>query len=168
MAIGAVLGLLVYFIPLRKTFRLDFIMYALLACLLLIIYTLIGGSVINGSKRWIELGGINFQPSELAKLLMILYTSDYLVRRSEEIRNHWKGFLRLTLIAMGLILFIMLQPDFGSVVIIATCIAAMIFVGGLPMRQFFIIMGAMFLAEHHGDYGGKLPTKTGNLIFRSV
>lgn len=81
MGIGAVLGLLVYFIPLRKTFRLDFIMYALLACLLLIIYTLIGGSVINGSKRWIELGGINFQPSELAKLLMILYTSDYLVRR---------------------------------------------------------------------------------------
>ncbi len=74
MGIGAVLGLLVYFIPLRKTFRLDFIMYALLACLLLIIYTLIGGSVINGSKRWIELGGINFQPSELAKLLMILYT----------------------------------------------------------------------------------------------
>ena len=146
MGIGAILGLLVYFIPLRKTFRLDFIMYALLACLLLIIYTLIGGSVINGSKRWIELGGINFQPSELAKLLMILYTSDYLVRRSEEIRNHWKGFLRLTLIAMGLILFIMLQPDFGSVVIIATCIAAMIFVGGLPMRQFFIIMGAMFLA----------------------
>ena len=66
MGIGAVLGLLVYFIPLRKTFRLDFIMYALLACLLLIIYTLIGGSVINGSKRWIELGGINFQPSELA------------------------------------------------------------------------------------------------------
>ena len=53
---------------------------------LLIIYTLIGGSVINGSKRWIELGGINFQPSELAKLLMILYTSDYLVRRSEEIQ----------------------------------------------------------------------------------
>ena len=101
-------------------------------------------SVINGSKRWIELGGINFQPSELAKLLMILYTSDYLVRRSKKFATIGR-LLRLTLIAMGLILFIMLQPDFGSVVIIATCIVAMIFVGGTH-APVFIIMGAMFLA----------------------
>ena len=146
MAIGAILGLGAYFTPMRKIFRLDFIMYALVFCVLLIIYTLIGGSVINGSRRWIEFGGINFQPTEMAKLLMILFTSDYLVRRSEEIRNHWKGFLRLTCIAFLLALLIMSQPDFGSVVIIASCIAAMIFVGGLPKHQFLIVLGAMFVA----------------------
>ncbi|MFW2177790.1 MULTISPECIES: putative lipid II flippase FtsW [unclassified Moraxella] len=146
MGIGLILGYLVYLIPLRLTFRLDLIMWAMAFCVLMIIYTLFAGSVINGSRRWIEFGGINFQPVELAKLLMIIFTSDYLVRRSEEIRYHWKGFLRLTVIAAGLALFIMLQPDFGSVVIIVCCTAAMIFVGGLPKSQFLIVVGAMLTA----------------------
>ncbi|WP_253858334.1 putative lipid II flippase FtsW [Moraxella atlantae] len=146
MGIGLVLGVGAYYIPLRQMFRLGFIMSILGLCLLAILYTLAFGSVINGSRRWIELGGVNFQPAELAKLAMIMFTADYLVRRSDELRNEWRGFVRLTLIAAFLALFIILQPDFGSVVIIAGCTAAMTFVGGLPIRQFFIVMGAMFVA----------------------
>lgn len=146
MGFGLILGAAAYCIPLRQMFRLGFIMFVLLMCLLGIVYTLLFGSVINGSRRWIELGGMNFQPAELAKLAMIMFTADYLVRRSDELRNEWRGFLRLTLIAAFLALFIVLQPDFGSVVIIAGCTAAMTFVGGLPIRQFFIIMGAMTVA----------------------
>lgn len=146
IAIGAMLGWITYKIPLKLTFRLDFIMGFMVLCVLAIVYTVVAGSVINGSRRWIEIGGINFQPVEMAKLLMILFTADFVVRRSEEVRYHWTGFIRLAVIAAILALVIMLQPDFGSVVIIACCTAAMIFVAGLPKRLFLIILGIMATA----------------------
>lgn len=146
MLIGLVGAALAYRVPLRWMFRLDLIMFVMVLCVLAIIYTVVAGSVINGSRRWIEIGGINFQPVEMAKLVMILFTADYVVRRSEEVRYHWKGFIRLAVIAAVLALVIMLQPDFGSVVIIACCTAAMIFVAGLPKRLFLIIIGIMATA----------------------
>lgn len=143
MVFGALLGWVAYQLPLKLTFRLDVIMGLMAVCLLAIIYTVLAGSVINGSRRWIEIGGINFQPVEMAKLLMILFTADFVVRRSEEVRYSYTGFIRLALIAAALALVIMLQPDFGSVVIIACCTAAIIFVAGLPKRLFMIIIGIM-------------------------
>lgn len=146
MLFGAGLGYIAYRLPLRWTFRLDVIMAMMGLCVLAIIYTILAGSVINGSRRWIEIGGINFQPVEMAKLLMILFTADFVVRRSDEVRYSYTGFVRLALIAAILALVIMLQPDFGSVVIIACCTAAMIFVAGLPKRLFLIILGIMAAA----------------------
>ena len=146
MIFGAALGWVAYKMPLKLTFRLDVIMGLMGLCLLAILYTVMAGSVINGSRRWIEIGGINFQPVEMAKLLMILFTADFVVRRSEEVRYSYTGFIRLAVIAAVLALIIMLQPDFGSVVIIACCTAAMIFVAGLPKRLFMIILGIMATA----------------------
>ena len=143
IVIGMMFGYVMYKTPLKITFRLDIILVAMFMCVLAIIYTVLAGSVINGSRRWIEIGGINFQPVEMAKLLMILFTADYLVRRSEEVRYSMAGFLRLAGIAGVLSLVIMLQPDFGSVVVIMGCTAAMMFVGGLPKRLLMIIMGIM-------------------------
>lgn len=143
---GAGLGYIAYRLPLKWTFRLDVIMTMMAFCVVAIVYTILAGSVINGSRRWIEIGGINFQPVEMAKLLMILFTADFVVRRSDEVRYSYTGFIRLALIAAVLALVIMLQPDFGSVVIIACCTAAMIFVAGLPKRLFMIILGIMAAA----------------------
>lgn len=130
-------------IPLRHIFSFERIFWVMVLCILAILYTVIFGASINGSRRWIEFGGVNFQPAELAKLVIIIFTADYIMRRSDEVRNSWAGLIRLTCIASISVLVIMLQPDFGSVVIIAGCVAAMIFVGGLPKRHFLIIMGAM-------------------------
>lgn len=130
-------------VPLRHIFSFERVFWVMLLCIAAIVYTVVFGASINGSRRWIEFGGINFQPAELTKLVMIIFTADYIMRRSDEVRNSWAGFIRLTCIAAGSVLVIMLQPDFGSVVIIVGCVAAMIFVGGLPKRQFLIIIGAM-------------------------
>lgn len=130
-------------IPLRHIFNFERIFWVMVLCILAIVYTVLFGASINGSRRWIEFGGINFQPAELTKLVMIIFTADFMMRRSDEVRNSWTGLIRMTCIASMSVLVIMLQPDFGSVVIIAGCIAAMIFVGGLPIRQFLIIFGAM-------------------------
>lgn len=143
MMIGIIFGFIVYCVPLRTIFRTNTSFFVLLGCLAMIIYTVIFGSVINGSRRWIEIGSINFQPAELAKLAMILFTADFLVRRVDEVRYQAKGFMRLCGVAFFMILAIMLQPDFGSVVIIIGCMGAMIFVAGLPMRLVMILLGSV-------------------------
>lgn len=143
---GSLLGLCVYFVPLRRIFRTNTAFFLLVLSLVLILYTVIAGSVINGSKRWIEFGGINFQPAELAKFAMILFASDFLVRRVHEVRYEMKGFFRLMGIASIMVFAIMLQPDFGSVVIIAGCLTAMIFVAGLPKKLVFWLLSGLSLA----------------------
>ncbi|WP_083908842.1 putative lipid II flippase FtsW [Faucicola boevrei] len=143
MMIGIIFGFIVYCVPLRTIFRTNTSFFVLLGCLAMIIYTVIFGSVINGSRRWIEIGSINFQPAELAKLAMILFTADFLVRRVDEVRYQATGFIRLCGVAFFMILAIMLQPDFGSVVIIIGCMGAMIFVAGLPMRLVMILLGSV-------------------------
>lgn len=143
MMIGIIFGFIVYCVPLRTIFRTNTSFFVLLGCLAMIIYTVIFGSVINGSRRWIEIGSINFQPAELAKLAMILFTADFLVRRVDEVRYQATGFMRLCGVAFFMILAIMLQPDFGSVVIIIGCMGAMIFVAGLPMRLVMILLGSV-------------------------
>lgn len=143
---GALLGLCAYFVPLRRIFRTDVSFMLLLGSLAMILYTVFEGSVINGSKRWIELGGINFQPAELAKFAMILFASDFLVRRVHEVRYEMKGFFRLMAIASIMVFAIMRQPDFGSVVIIAGCLTAMIFVAGLPKKLVLWLLGGLSVA----------------------
>lgn len=140
---GILLGTCVYFMPLRWIFRTNTSFMLLLFSLAMILYTVAAGSVINGSKRWIEFGGINFQPAELAKLAMILFASDFLVRRVHEVRYEINGFFRLVAIASIMVFAIMRQPDFGSVVIIAGCLTAMIFVAGLPKKMVWGLLGML-------------------------
>lgn len=143
MVLGMLMGWIFTKIPLRYLFNINWIIFMMVMCILAILYTVLFGSSINGSKRWIEIAGFNFQPVEMAKLVMIVFTADYLIRRSDDVRNGWSGFVRLLVITGFLTLFIIMQPDFGSIVIIAGCMAAMVFVGGLPKSQFLIIMGVM-------------------------
>ncbi len=143
MLLGIFMGWIFTKIPLKHLFNINWIIFMMGVCIVAISYTVLFGSSINGSKRWIELAGFNFQPVEMAKLVMIIFTADYLIRRSDDVRNGWSGFIRLLVITGFLTLFIIMQPDFGSIVIIAGCMAAMVFVGGVPKSQFFIIMGVM-------------------------
>ena len=144
--LGLGLGTLMYFVPLRRLFRTDTAFVLMLVSLVMILYTVIGGTFINGSKRWIELGFANFQPAELAKFAMILFAADFLVRRVDEVRYQMKGFFRLAGILTIMVFAIMLQPDFGSVVMIVGTVAAMIFVAGLPMRLVMALAGMLVTA----------------------
>lgn len=144
--LGLGLGTLMYFVPLRRLFRTDTVFVLMLVSLVMILYTVIGGTFINGSKRWIELGFANFQPAELAKFAMILFAADFLVRRVDEVRYQMKGFFRLAGILTIMVFAIMLQPDFGSVVMIVGTVAAMIFVAGLPMRLVMALAGMLATA----------------------
>lgn len=113
----------------------------LFAFLLLSIVLVPGiGQEIKGSRRWIDLGPIGFQPSELGKVAMILYVGAYLVRRRDEVISSWSGFLKPVFVLSLMLALLLLEPDFGSVVVVMGTILGMLFLGGVKPGQFFLAM----------------------------
>lgn len=107
-----------------------------LGLLLLVLFI---GVEVNGSVRWLALGPFRVQPSELVKLLMVVYLSGYLVRRSNEVRTTLRGFLfPLGVFALaGLLL--LLEPDFGAVVVLFATMMGMLFLGGARLWHFLLL-----------------------------
>lgn len=99
---------------------------------------LIVGREINHAKRWISLGFMNIQPAEFLKLFWILYFSGYASRKIEEVRNQLKGFIKpLAFLALisGLLL---LQPDFGSLVVVTAITFGILFVAGARLLKYIV------------------------------
>jgi len=120
--------------------------YFLLFGLTLLVVVLLMGREVNGSVRWLALGPINLQPSELMKLFVVIYLAGYLVRRGEEIRASVKGFLRpMTLVAF-IGVFLLLEPDFGAAAVIVSTVMGMLFLGGVRLWQFVVLFSVMSAA----------------------
>lgn len=151
MVVGVVFGYILYCIPLRYTFRLEYILLAMVLCIGAIILTLLGDEI-NGSKRWIELGGINIQPTEVVKFLVVLFTADFVVRRMKEFKDKWDGFFRIIIIMMSIIILLAFQPDYGSMVMIGATVTMMIFVAGLQSRQVALLLGMMIMSAIMGVF----------------
>ncbi|MCM8781845.1 MAG: FtsW/RodA/SpoVE family cell cycle protein, partial [Candidatus Omnitrophica bacterium] len=81
--------------------------------ILLLVIILLKGKEIGGAKRWFRLGQFSFQPSELAKISLIIYLSDILTRKQTMIASFFRGFFPPAMIAGAVILLIMAQPDLG-------------------------------------------------------
>ncbi len=122
-----------FLIPLRYWFNNTILLWLMVLGLLMLVLAL---PEVNGSKRWISLPGFTFQPSELAKFVMVVFIADYVVRRSDEIRYTIKGLLRLLLPMGAVLLLIMLEPDLGASVVIAGSMLAVFFLAGSPLKPF--------------------------------
>ncbi len=96
------------------------------------------GKNVNGAQRWISIG-ISVQPSEIFKLAVVIYLAGYFVRRGDQIRTQVSAFL-LPLGVVALAGFLLLQePDFGATVVIASTVAAMMFIAGVKLRYFILV-----------------------------
>ena len=124
----------------RNTFSLWLLTIGLLAAVLVV------GSEVNGSTRWIRLAGFTFQPTEVAKVMMAIFTADYVVRRAEEVRSHWKGLLRLGGIMAITVGLIIAEPDLGATVVIVLMMLGIFFLAGAPPIQFGFFLGAIVTA----------------------
>jgi len=94
------------------------------------------GREVNGSVRWLPLGPVSLQPSEPVKLLVVLYLAGYLVRRGDEVRHLWTGFLK-PLGLLGLIgALLLFEPDYGATVVVFAAALGMLFLGGVPLARF--------------------------------
>jgi cell division protein FtsW len=111
------------------------------ASLLLLILVLIPhvGKVVYGARRWLPLGIMNFQPSELAKLAITLYASDYMVRKMD-VKEHFFRAVAPMAVAVGVVgLLLLAEPDMGAFMVIATIAMSILFLGGVNGRMFFLI-----------------------------
>lgn len=121
----------------------------LLICLLMLLLVLIPGigRVVNGSRRWLSLGPIGVQVSELAKLTMIFYVAGYLVRQQKTIANSIAGFIKPMIVLAFVSVLLLMEPDFGATVVISGTVMAMLFLAGVRMRYYvgllLIVMMAM-------------------------
>ena len=92
-----------------------------------------------GARRWFKLGAFHFQPSELAKLAMIVYTADFLARKQEIIKHFWRGFVP-PVVLMGIVCILTVkQPDLGTTVETAVVVLVMIFIAGARLWHMALI-----------------------------
>jgi len=143
IGLGLALAVAVLGIPMAVWERASLPLLVLALGLLIIVLIPGVARPVNGAVRWIQLGVFNLQVSEPARLFLMMYMSAYMVRRGEEIRQSFGGFLKPMMI-IGLACFLLLlEPDFGaSMVLLATTIA-MLFVAGVKLRYFLVlILGA--------------------------
>ncbi|HET8818525.1 MAG TPA: putative lipid II flippase FtsW [Xanthomonadaceae bacterium] len=122
----------------------------LLGCfvsLLLVFVPGIGHSV-NGAQRWLGVGGQTFQAVEAVKLMYIVWLASYLKRFSEDITATWSAMLKPIFVAAGLVVLLLLQPDFGSASLLLAITAGMLVLGGVNMPRMFapVLVGLPILA----------------------
>ncbi len=98
------------------------------------------GHAVNGSRRWFKLGMFTLQVSELAKVCMIFFVAAYLQRHQLRLRDNWHSFA-IPLGVLGVFAFLLLlEPDFGSTVVMAATVLAMLFLAGVRLWQFLGLM----------------------------
>lgn len=117
------------------------IVMMLLSLLLLVLVLVPGiGKSVNGSQRWINLLVFNLQASEVAKVCMVIYMSGYLVRRAEQVREQWSGFVIPLGLTFCFLVLLLLEPDFGASVVLLGTVMAMLFLGGARVYQFILVL----------------------------
>jgi cell division protein FtsW len=143
--IGFGVALLVFQIPLEiweKNARPLFIFALILLALVLVPFI---GKGVNGARRWISFGVFTFQPSEFAKLAVIIYASDYMVRKMEVKERFFRAVLPMGA-AVGLAgIFLLAEPDMGAFLVIAIIAMGILFLGGVNARMFFLIFAILVI-----------------------
>jgi len=104
------------------------------------------GHEVNGSARWLALGIFNLQPSEFVKLFVLIYLAGYLVRRSHEVRTAVRGFVKPMLILTLICTLLLAEPDFGSAAVMLAAAMGMMFLGGVRVWQFGVLIICVALA----------------------
>jgi len=144
IVVALVAALITYRISLNIWFNNTFPLWLITIGLLLAV--LVVGTEVNGSTRWIRIGGFTLQATEVAKVMMAIFTADYVVRRAQEVRSNYKGLLRLAIVMLLTVGFIIAEPDLGATVVIAVSMLGVFFLAGAPLIQFGIAFGAIFAA----------------------
>lgn len=142
LTLGLVLGFFATRAPLLLWQRLSG--YLVLLSFLLLIAVLIPGigKEVNGSMRWIAVGPLSLQVSEFVKFSVIVYLASYLVRRQEEVQTRVRGFLKPLLLLGGVALLLLQEPDFGATAVITATALGLLFVAGVRLWQFIVLLVA--------------------------
>ena len=104
------------------------------------------GTVVNGARRWLSLGIMNFQPSELAKFAVLIYASDYMVRKMDVKERFFRAVLPMGAAVAIVGVLLLAEPDMGAFMVVAVIAMGILFLGGVNARMFFLIAGVLVSA----------------------
>ncbi len=139
LAIAFVAALLAFQVPVATWEKLAPWLFVVSLILLILVLVPFIGKGVNGARRWITLGFMNFQPSELAKFAVLLYAADYMVRKMEVKERFFRAVLPMALAIAIVGLLLLAEPDMGAFMVISVIAMGILFLGGVNARMFFVI-----------------------------
>lgn len=111
--------------------------------LALLAAVLVVGPRISGARRWIRLPGVGFQPSEMAKIVLVLVAADYMDRRQSRLKDFKKGFVPLLVLCGAMLALIVVEPDLGTPVLMSMVVGCLMILGGVQWAH----IGGLFLGS---------------------
>lgn len=145
LGLGFVVVLVIIRIPTKFWQRMSVPMVLLALVLLVVVLIPYIGRSVNGSRRWIGFGPISLQVSEYVKMAVILYVAGFLVRRQEEVRTQFSGFIKPMCLFGIVAVLLLLEPDFGATAVIGCTVLGMLYLAGARLWIFLVFL-AVFAA----------------------
>ncbi|QHI99747.1 putative lipid II flippase FtsW [Xylophilus rhododendri] len=146
LVLGFVAAVLAFQVPIRTWERCAPALFIFSLLLLLAVLIPHVGRSVNGARRWIPLGVMNFQPSELAKLSVVIYAADYMVRKMEVKERFFRAVLPMGVAVAVTGVLLLAEPDMGAFMVIAIIAMGILFLGGVNARMFFLIAAVLLFA----------------------
>lgn len=150
IAIGLVLCAVAMRVPIEAWSKLAYPLLTIAVVLLIAVFVPGLGKRVNGAMRWIAIGPLRFQPSELAKLAVVVYLAHSLAKKREKASSFSIGFLPHVLITSFVVGLILIQPDIGTSAVIFTTLGLMLFVAGTRISYLVLaVVAALPVAAHY-------------------
>ena len=143
LLIASIAGVVAYLIPTRWWY--NYATYFLFASIVLLGIILIPGIglTVKGATRWLSLGIFNLQPSEIAKFTMMLFLASYLVRRLEEVRQKFSGFVKPMAVVGLIAVLLLMEPDYGTLLVLSCAVMGVLLLAGAPFTQYIVFGSAL-------------------------
>ena len=146
LAVAFVAATLAFQIPMTTWERIAPWLFVVSLLLLILVLVPFIGKGVNGARRWISLGVMNFQPSELAKFAVLLYASDYMVRKMDVKESFLRAVLPMAF-AVGIVgVLLLAEPDMGAFMVISVIAMGILFLGGVNLRMSLLILTVVVVA----------------------
>ena len=138
VGMGLVAAMLALAIPTALWEKYSMVLLGIAIALLVLVLVPGIGHEVNGSRRWVRLGLMNFQVSELARVLLLTYVASYAVRRADELRRDFKGFIKPVAVLGGAAVLLLLEPDFGAATVLLATGIVVLFLAGARITHLLV------------------------------
>jgi len=139
LVVASIVAFVAFQIPVSAWEKIAPWFFVVSLVLLMLVLSKYVGREVNGARRWINLGFMSFQPSELAKFAVLLYAADYMVRKMEVKERFFRAVMPMAIAIAVVGLLLLAQPDMGAFMVISVIAMGILFLGGVNARMFFVI-----------------------------
>ena len=146
LAMAMVAAVLAFQVPVTQWEKAAPWLFILSLVLLIAVLVPYVGKVVYGARRWISLGPVGFQPSELAKFAVLLYVADYMVRKMDVKEHFFRAVAPMGAAVAVVGMLLLAEPDMGAFMVIAVIAMGILFLGGVNARMFFLIAAVLLVA----------------------